>query len=811
MYNIRGPGESFLLSVHTLSTNAEERGHIVAVSRKLDVLFSEQQNHFEKWEKIKDCIDQFIDLMLNYRQSGHPGGSRSKVHALVATLLGGAMRWDIRHPEKPFADRFILVAGHTVPLIYGTLPVLYEALRVKYERTGDERYLVPQAGEQALYWEDLLDLRRRKGLPGHAEMEGKTLFLKFNTGPSGHGSPPAAGAAFALKRAGAESVKVFAFEGEGGLTPGAAHETMNASWGLGLDNLCYVVDWNDFGIDDNPYSSFVYGSPREWFGAHGWRVCHAEDGHDWQNVTRAVLDLSHGTNPDRLPSMMYMKTRKGRGYLKYDNKSHGSPHKMNTDIFWQTKKPFMDKYGVTFEGYAEPAPENAGDIRDQARANLGVIAGVIAGDEKLVDYIADRLVELGDSVPDTIPKFKIDVTRNPLNDNELYDFENYPAEMYAKPGEKLPNRAALAKFGAWVNTWSRKKYDRPLFLAMSADLADSTNISGFAKDFGGIDGFGWYNRDSNPDGSLLPQGITEFTNSGISVGIATVNFAEKPYEEYNGFLSTCSTYGSFSYLKYGPMRLFSQLAQDSQIKVGRVLWVVGHSGPETAEDSRTHFGIFSPGVTQLFPDGHVIDVHPWEYNEVPVVIGAALKTGRPIIALHLTRPPIEIPDRETLGVASHFEAARGAYLIRPYKNGLSKMGTVVVQGTSTTNNIVKILPELDEGGLNVKIVAAISPQLFALQDQKYRDRVLSRTDRFDAMAVTNRSRRLISDWVDPSTARDYTLSSDWDDRWRTGGSVDDVLEEAHLSPPHILEGIRRFAMDRKKRIGAIEEILKGLK
>ena len=49
-------------------------------------------------------------------------------------------------------------------------------------------------------------------------MAGKTLFLKFNTGPSGHGSPAAAGEALALKRAGAGGVKVFAFEGEGGLT-----------------------------------------------------------------------------------------------------------------------------------------------------------------------------------------------------------------------------------------------------------------------------------------------------------------------------------------------------------------------------------------------------------------------------------------------------------------------------------------------------------------------------------------------------------------------------------------------------------------
>ena len=71
------------------------------------------------------------------------------------------------------------------------------------------------------------------------------------------------------------------------------------------------------------------------------------------------------------------------------------------------------------------------------------------------------------------------------------------------------------------------------------------------------------------------------------------------------------------------MRLFSQLAQDADLRVGRLLWVAGHSGPETAEDSRTHFGIFETGVTQLFPSGAVIDLHPWEHNEVPVMLAAA--------------------------------------------------------------------------------------------------------------------------------------------------------------------------------------------
>ncbi|MDC1038540.1 transketolase, partial [Candidatus Marinimicrobia bacterium] len=97
---------------------------------------AELKNDFKYWEITKDLIDQSIDIMLNLRQSGHPGGSRSKVHAMVSTLLSGAMRWDIREAGKRFGDRFVLVAGHCNPVVYATLAVMNEALRIKYRQTG---------------------------------------------------------------------------------------------------------------------------------------------------------------------------------------------------------------------------------------------------------------------------------------------------------------------------------------------------------------------------------------------------------------------------------------------------------------------------------------------------------------------------------------------------------------------------------------------------------------------------------------------------------------------------------------------------
>ena len=51
--------------------------------------YTSLSENFDHWEKTKDLIDQVIDIILNYRQSGHPGGSRSK----VACTTHAAAKW----------------------------------------------------------------------------------------------------------------------------------------------------------------------------------------------------------------------------------------------------------------------------------------------------------------------------------------------------------------------------------------------------------------------------------------------------------------------------------------------------------------------------------------------------------------------------------------------------------------------------------------------------------------------------------------------------------------------------------------------
>ena len=770
----------------------------------------ELEQYFPYWEITKDLIDQCIDIMLNHRQSGHPGGSRSKVHAMVTTLLSGAMRWDIRDSGKRFADRYVLVAGHTNPVVYATLAVLNEALRIRFKQTGDKKYKHFLGDKFQLVWEDLLSLRRNGGLPGHAEMEGKTLFFKFNTGPSGHGSPAAAGEALAFKIAKTPEVKVFAFEGEGGLTTGASHETMNSAWGLGLGNLIYFLDWNDFGIDPRPFSSIIYGTPEDWFGSHGWHVEGTMDGENWGELTKSYYKLLIENADPKIPKVIYGRTTKGRGYHKIDYASHGAAHKRNSELFWKTKQDFADKYDVDFFNFGSEEANTKEGQEDQARSYFESIFSVLESNQSLVEYLSDTLVSTGDSVPEQISNCKITIN-NPTKDKNLFDIKSLPRDLFVKPGEKAPNRVGFSKYASYINTYSIKKYGRPLVIAMSADLADSTNVSGFAKGYSGADDLGFFNKDSNTDSPLMPQGITEFTNAGMLAGLTSVNFNEDPYEEFNGFYGAMSTYGSFSYLKYGPIRLFSQLAQDSDLKVGKLIWIAGHSGPETAEDSRTHFGIFAPGVTQLFPQGHIINLHPWEHNEVAPALAAAMNTKTPIIAIHLTRPPVEIPDRNELGIASHLDASKGAYIIKNYDSSKNKDGVVIIRGTSSINSLIKILPQIKSDGPNVKIIAAISWELFRLQPLDYQQRIISDMEWSDSMVITNGAINLMKNWISNRVVQDYSLSPDFDNRWRTGGSVDEIIAESKLDSQSLLEGIKRFANERNDRLNRLHQSIPNIK
>jgi transketolase len=61
------------------------------------------------------------------------------------------------------------------------------------------------------------------------------------------------------------------------------------------------------------------------------------------------------------------------------------------------------------------------------------------------------------------------------------------------------------------------------------------------------------------------------------------------------------------------------------------------------------------------------------------------------------------------------------------------------------------------------------------------------------------------EWLTHPIVAEYSLASDWDDRWRTGGTVEEVVDEAHLGPEHLYEGIKKFAAARRDRLAKLRQ------
>jgi transketolase len=166
-----------------------------------------------------------------------------------------------------------------------------------------------------------------------------------------------------------------------------------------------------------------------------------------------------------------------------------------------------------------------------------------------------------------------------------------------------------------------------------------------------------------------------------------------------------------------------------------------------------------------------------------------------------------VADRSKFADTDLRAAAKGLYVIRDFAPG-PRHGYVISQGSSSTVNLVNQLPKLNEAGINVKVIAAISEELFDRQPEAYRNSVLPPEAMFDAMVVTSGTRRV---WpvrgLGPMTDA-YSLTSDWDNQWLTGGLEKDVIAEAHLDSESIFKGIQRFARDRDTRIAKQKAELK---
>ncbi len=455
----------------------------------------------------------------------------------------------------------------------------------------------------------------------------------------------------------------------------------------------------------------------------------------------------------------------------------------------------------------------------QFKTNIDVAMSVLDRNG-LGDWLADRLVEIGDSVKDDF-KLHIDVKSDPFLDERLR-VANLPEEpqtlpvknpvsgaekqlkiaLFRKYGEIAGARRGVSEIVKWLNYVTGNRA-----LTIAADLSESVNL-----EHGSI--WGHYDPETNPLGTRLKAAIQEAGNVSTAIGLVGQNASVDP-DKFAGVWAFSGTYGAFTPLMYLPARVWSQQNQDSKFRTGVLHILAGHSGPETAADARTHFGIFSPQVWKLFPRGQVINLSFWDYNDVaPGYFAAAEIAAREkkvgIITIEVARPDFPVADRSKFADTDVRAAAKGLYVIRDFAPGKPRHGYVVAQGSSSTFNLVSVLARLEQAGINVKVISAISEDLFDRQPEAYRSSVLPAEAVEDLMFVSSGTSRM---WTlrNVVTLTDaYSLTSDWDNQWLTGGMEGDVIAEAHLDPESIFAGVQRFALDRPKRLAKQRAMLDAL-
>jgi len=812
----------------------------------------------ERLEDVGFMTCMTLTLLGNYAQTGHFGGPLAYTPYNVAAHLAGpelgGLRYDYRRPKHPYGDKFMLAGGHNIPTGYALWMIMGAAMDRKYKQTGDKRYYVDP--KTAILPIDCIGFRRGQGalktlleetglvdhplfaqakvrgiraLQGHAESTDVTNDV--NGGPSGVGLAVAAGKAAFWDVMGAptlSSPKVIAFEGEFAMTEGHAQELKTQALALQVGKrLRVLISYNNAGIDDSLIGGVIpekygkgYDLAEQW-SSYGWNVFTLEDGNDYSQVVGVLKAMEEWDPTDRRPMVVIGRTVKGYWPAAKDGKipgdgeqlvsykSHPYAMKMNSDYFVALCKTFEDKYGIQFEGIRNGAVSDNRERLIQFKTNIDKVMSLL-DQNGIGDWLADRLVEIGETVKDDLP-LRVDARVDPFLDERL-KVANLPVEpqkvkvknevsgeekevgitLFRKPGEAAGARRGISEFIKWLNYVTGNR-----FITLAADLSESINV-----EHGAI--WGHYDPETNPLGTRMKAAIQEAGNASTAIGLVSQSASVDP-KKFAGVWALSGTYGAFTPLMYLPARVWSQQNQDSPFRTGVLHILAGHSGPETAADARTHFGIFAPQVWKLFPRGQTIHLSFWDYNDVaPGYFAAAEIAAREqkvgIISIEVARPDFKVADRSKFADTDIKAAAKGLYVIRDFAPGKPKHGYVVAQGSSSTNNLIGQLAKLEEAGINVKVISAISEELFDRQPESYRNAVLPPEAVYDLMFVTTGTRRM---WplknVGPLTD-EYSLTSDQDNEWLTGGLEPDVITEAKLDGPSIFRAIERFAKEREKRI-----------
>jgi transketolase len=504
--------------------------------------------------------------------------------------------------------------------------------------------------------------------PGHPEY-GCTPGVETTTGPLGQGLGNAVGMAVGEAHMAAvfnREQKIFDYNiyfiaSDGDMMEGVSHESSSFAAHHRLGKLIGFYDDNHITIEGDTALTFSDDTAAR-FAAYGWHTQHVADVNDLAALNRAIDAAKAETVR---PSLIVVRSHIGYGSPnKHDTaEAHGSA--LGVEEIKLTKQAL----GYPSQEAFYVAPEALRYWREAAKRRAK------AQDEWKKVYDAYKAAN---------PALEKELQRRLRGD--LPDgWEAALPTFTAKDG----NVASRAASGVVINAIASRI---PELIGGSADLASSTNTI--------IKGEPSFSAE-NHAGRNFHFGIREHGMGSIMNGMSLTG----------GIVPYGATFLIFSDYMRPPVRL-------ACIMDRHVIYVYTHDSIGLGEDGPTHQPIEQLSTLRAIP--RMTLIRPADASETTEAWRVALKHKEGPVALVLTRQKLSFIDRTKYAPAAGL--ARGAYVLADAPGGPPEV--VLISSGSEVGLILDAQKKLEADGIRARAVSMPSHELFARQDESYRNSVL---------------------------------------------------------------------------------------
>jgi transketolase len=564
--------------------------------------------------------------------------------------------------------------------------------------------------------------------PGHPERDRVhvTPGVEVTTGPLGQGFANGVGMAiaerFLRERFGPEVMDhhIFAIVSDGDLMEGVAAEAASLAGQLGLGRLVYLYDDNDISLDGPTSLSFDVEDRTKRFEAYGWHVLEVHDAND---IVALEAAINEGKRHESQPTLIRVKSI--IGYPSPNkmgtSKAHGAP--LGEDEVRATKEAMgwdPDEHFVVPDEVREHFDVSERGAAAQAEWQERLDAWRAGNEELAREW--ELAWEGGTYGGRPLPGLR-EALRS-------IDWQK----------DKLATRAAGQKVMAALSPFV------PTMVGGAADLSESTKT-----EFPGGDDERFTRAHA---GRNVFFGVREHGMGGAVNGMAAHGGIVRPYG---------STFLQFADYMRGAVRL-------SALTGLRVAWVYTHDSVALGEDGPTHQPVEHLAALRAIPG--LVVLRPADANETAEAWRVILEDLEGPGLLALSRQDLPILDIDPEGVG------RGAYVLREAQGDPQ----VVIVGTGAeVHTALEGADLLAADGIAARVVSMPSWELFAAQDDEYRDSVLPPT--VPSVSVEAGVSMGWERWVDRSVSID---------RFGASAPGAEVLDKLGINAPHVAEVAREL-------------------